>query len=188
MKDALEIIHRDHINLDKVLGILKDTVSDLPKSFASGDHKPNLDLLFSIIYYIRTYPDLIHHPKEEKYLFPLFSQRAPEGADLISRLEKQHQEGEEKIAELTLALENFDRDFPIGLERLRNATEDYVEFQRQHIGLEERELLPRAREALQETDWDHVNEAFRRDRDPLFDENLETGFRALFEKITAKTE
>ena len=70
MTDAINVIHQDHLNFDRLLTILENTVRGFAESYGPEDRKPNLDLLFTIVYYIRTFPDSIHHPKEEKYLFP----------------------------------------------------------------------------------------------------------------------
>ena len=65
MTDAIEIIHHDHVNLDRVLKVLETAVDGL----APDQPKPNLEPLYSAAYYIRVFPDRCHHPKEERYLF-----------------------------------------------------------------------------------------------------------------------
>lgn len=186
MTDAFEIIRRDHLNVDAVLGVLKESSDKVAAQASRGGRKPNLDLMYSIIHYIRMFPDAYHHPKEEKYLFPILRRRAPDTANLIDRLREQHESGERLIAALKAALDNADRSYPDGVEELCDTVDAYIAFQRRHIGLEERELLPRARAVLDKDDWAEIDRAFARDSDPLFGENLATGFRALFERITAR--
>ena len=65
MTDAIEIIHRDHVNLDRFLNVLETVVDGL----VPDQPKPNLELLYSAVYYTRVFPDRCHHPKEERYLF-----------------------------------------------------------------------------------------------------------------------
>jgi len=65
MTDAIEIIHHDHVNLDRFLNVLETAVDGL----APDQPKPNLEPLYSAAYYIRVFPDRCHHPKEERYLF-----------------------------------------------------------------------------------------------------------------------
>jgi branched-chain amino acid transport system ATP-binding protein len=180
MNDAIQIIQRDHINLDRVLNVLETAVDTL----SPGQAKPDLETLFLAVYYIRVFPDRCHHPKEEQYLFPALRARCPETAELITRLENQHGQGERLIDALDAALKAFDAGYPDGLEELRVALRAYVNFQREHISLEERELIPAARKHLQPADWGEINRAFSSDSDPMFGENIETGFRVLFEKIT----
>ena len=65
MTDAIEIIHHDHVNLDRFLNVLETAVDGL----APDQPKPNLEPLYSAAYYIRVFPDRCHHSKEERYLF-----------------------------------------------------------------------------------------------------------------------
>ena len=65
MTDAIEIIHHDHVNLDRFLNVLETAVDGL----APDQLKPNLEPLYSAAYYIRVFSDRCHHPKEERYLF-----------------------------------------------------------------------------------------------------------------------
>ena len=50
--------------------------------------------------------------------------------------------------------------------------------------LEEREMIPVARNHLEPADWGAINRVLGTDSDPLFGETMETGFRSLSEKIT----
>ncbi len=179
MSDAIEIIRQEHRNIDRVLGALQDAVAGLG---ATGS-KPDLEPLFSIVYYIRVFPDRLHHPKEEEFLFKALRRRSPESAATLDELERQHAGARTLIEELDRALKDVDRDWPEGLAALQAAAETYVAFQREHIGLEEREVLPRARECLKPADWGAIDQAFASNLDPLFGENLEAGFRALFARI-----
>ena len=88
------------------------------------------------------------------------------------------------IDALDAALKAFDGAYPDGLEELRATVRAYADFQRRHIDLEERELIPVAHNHLEPADWGAIYRAFGTDSDPLFGENMETGFRALWEKIT----
>jgi len=183
MSQALDVIHRDHLNLDKVLRALSTAVKALEDHTGTGT--PDFDLLYQIVYYIRVFPDRIHHPKEEKYLFSALAAHGDETRTLIERLQAQHNEGDRRITTLDSALKSCATNFPDGVADLRNAADAYIAFQRDHIGLEERELLPKAQETLTKDDWRLIDRAFASDTDPLFGENLETGFRVLFEHITA---
>lgn len=92
------------------------------------------------------------------------------------------------IDALDAALKAFDAAYPAGLEELRTVVRAYVDFQREHIALEKRELIPVAHNHLEPADWGAIDRAFGTDSDPLFGENMETGFRALSKKITRYSE
>lgn len=182
MLNAVEVIHNEHVDLDKVLGAIETAVNKL----SNQGKKPSLDLLTSAIYYIRIFPDKLHHPKEEAYLFKALKTKKPECGATLDELKKQHAEGSILIQVFDEALRSFDASFPEGLPELKKAAHDYVQFQRAHIGMEEREILPLARKTLDESDWNEVNHAFSSNFDPLFGENIEAGFHALFQHITGQ--
>ena len=79
MTDAIEIIHRDHVNLDRFLNVLETVVDGL----APDQPKPNLELLYSAVYYTRVFPERCHHLKEERYLFGAVRVRCLEEWELI---------------------------------------------------------------------------------------------------------
>jgi branched-chain amino acid transport system ATP-binding protein len=181
MRDPIDIIKAEHSNFDKVLHALEEGVCEA----GSSSGKPDLETLFSIVYYIRVFPDKLHHPKEEQFLFPALRRRRPDSAPLVDELEQQHTEGERLRVELEQALRRCDQSWPNGYAELKDATRRYVNAQRRHIGTEERELLPLARECLSTQDWEGIQRAFAKNIDPLFGDNLETGFQSLFKRITA---
>lgn len=180
MADAIEFIRAEHRNLDRVLKVLNETLDHL----SADGPKPNLDLLFSIVYYVRVFPDKLHHPKEEQFLFPSLRRYRPELDSVLNELERQHAAGTRDLERLDVALKTFDREYPKGLDALLEAGRHYVRTQREHMGVEERDILPVAKECLMADDWAAMRRAFAKNTDPLFGEHLETGFRALFERIT----
>ncbi len=179
MTSAIDVIHTDHVNIVRVLDALEATVEP-----AGG--KPDFEMLERIVYYLRVFPDRFHHPKEEKFLFPALAAHDPKAEPVIEELERQHAEGEKLLNLLAERVHAADTDYPDGMDALRRIVDTYVAFQKSHIALEESEILPRARSAVAEADWRAINRAFGADHDPLFGANLETGFRALHAKITAK--
>lgn len=178
--DSIQVIRAEHVNLDKVLRSLENRVADL----AQPGTKPDFELLTFIVYYIRVYPDRMHHPKEDEFLFGPLRRRRPEAGTVIDELERQHAKGRELIDALDTALKECEAAFPENCDRLKAATREYVDFQRRHMSIEERDILPLARSVLTEEDRMLADRAFATNRDPLVNENLETGFRALYDRIT----
>ena len=79
---------------------------------------------------------------------------------------------------------NDERDARLSDVLRKAAADRFIAFQRDHMGLEEREVLPLAKEKLRPEDWAHVERAFESNSDPLFGENLASGFQALYQRIT----
>lgn len=182
MADAIDIIHRDHINLSKVLTVMEGLAERLATGKAG---EKDLNLLHSIVYYVRLYPDRHHHPLEEKALFTALPRESAEARDLITELEAQHAKGGVLIAALDDALKTYEkkRGTPGALVA---AIHDYAVFQRAHMDVEELNLLPLARKLLPREAWTGITQAFAAHADPLFGENIDTGFRALFDHITQR--
>ena len=66
---ALEIIREEHRTLAAVLHGLKFMVQEI----RSGQAPADFDLFRAMVYYIDAYPERLHHPKEEQFLFRLFT-------------------------------------------------------------------------------------------------------------------
>jgi branched-chain amino acid transport system ATP-binding protein len=59
----------------------------------------------------------------------------------------------------------------------------YVDFARQHMNTEERELLPMLLDALEDGDWEDIDAAYAQDQDPLSGAARKADFDALFREI-----
>ncbi|MFQ5773048.1 MAG: hemerythrin domain-containing protein [Kiloniellaceae bacterium] len=176
--DAARAIRAEHDNMARVLACLEDAVADID----AGADAAALDLIYSIVYYLRVFPDRLHHPKEEAHLFEALRRRAPECAPLLDELSAQHGEGERRLAVLKDAVEACERDPEVALV-LQRAARGYITFLQTHMRKEEDEVLPLAEAKLTAQDWRDIARAFARNDDPLFGENLQRGFEALYERI-----
>jgi hemerythrin-like domain-containing protein len=193
MANAIDRIQSEHSDYARVLSCLLAVVKylracDKQRLAAVGNairarRAPNLDLLYSIVYYIRVFPDKFHHPKEERHLFTAVRNRSPETGEVLDRLVRQHATGKRQVDELDAALKAYEKNYPNGLEKLAAAAEGFVAAQREHMRLEEDEVIPVAKAVLSEEDWRGIDDAFAGNADPLFGENLETGFHSLHDHI-----
>jgi hemerythrin-like domain-containing protein len=183
MAAALKTLKTEHRNLAQVLNCLSDEVERIGEL----DERPDLDLLFSIVYYIRVFPDRHHHPKEDEYLFKRLRQRTHEADQVISELEREHDEFEQLLTNLEQALRDYDKRYPEGLDELERQVQAYLDFQWQHMRKEEDQVLPIAEKALREEDWAAMNNAFLRHADPMFGENVRIGFEMLRDRIVRDT-
>ncbi len=176
---AVQALKTEHRNLGQVLNCLSDEV----KRMRGLGAKPDLDLLFSIVYYIRVFSDRYHHPKEDEYLFKRLRQRTHEADQVLDELEREHAQFEGLLKTLEQALRDYDQRYPNGLDELERQVREYLEIQWQHMRKEEERVLPVAEQALRNEDWAAMNNAFLRHDDPMFGENVLTGFEALRHRI-----
>lgn len=175
MPKALDIIRTEHRNISHVLDALAMRGSDL----AAGRSGVNWDLLNAIVYYIRVFPDNLHHPKEERHLFPALLKRAPMAARTVAALKDEHVEGEARLKAIADMLAVSERAYPEGRRALAIAIAAYVDFERRHMMREEMEVLPLAGQCLGDEEWRDIGHAFAAHSDPVFSDNLVIGFEAL---------
>jgi hemerythrin-like domain-containing protein len=178
MTKAVHIIWLEHANIASVLACLRYLVSEIDE----GRWTPDFQLLADILDYMETFPEVMHHPKEEHYLFPALSRRRPEVAMLLERVHEEHDRGAEMLVDLQDKLEAYEADAAM-FGAFRNAAREYVDFERRHMAREDRELIPLAMKALTDEDWAAIEEAFSRNDDPLFGSRRRKEFDRLFQQI-----
>jgi len=177
--DALQIIQSEHRSLNAVLHCLDSVVAAAEETGAA----PDFMLLDAIVDYIDRFPDRVHHPKEDKYLFPALARRRPALRPVLEALRAEHRRCAALTAELRAALDFYRRAPEQGLTAFIAAVRGYVDFQRAHLQREEREVIPIARQALAPDDRAALDRAFAANVDPLFGGKPEAEFEALFTRI-----
>jgi hemerythrin-like domain-containing protein len=176
---ALRIIRDEHRTLAAVLHGMLHLVRQIGEGGARSDPK----VLDAMVYYIDTFPERYHHPKEDRYLFRILRQRCAEAGPLIDRLETEHRAGSEKIRALEQALTRFHAGGKTEFTNFRTAVEAYAKFHWDHMQAEERELLPLAEKYLTAADWSEIDTAFEGHADPLLGADVAEQYDALFSRI-----
>jgi nucleotide-binding universal stress UspA family protein/hemerythrin-like domain-containing protein len=174
----LTTIADEHRSMAAVLRGLERVVG----SIRAGE-KPPFPLLKGIAYYIRAFPEALHHPKEDTYLFPRLRRRTNEVNDTLDELEQQHREGHVIFDELERALAKYETDEAGGFEPFAAAVERYATSQWSHMTLETKVILPAAQKHLTAQDWSEIAEAFAKNGDPRFSVDSDDEFRQLYARI-----
>ncbi len=176
---TLQIIQDEHQALAAMLRSLSMLLAHARRHGAA----PDFDVLRAMLFYIDEFPERLHHPKETELLFPKLRERAPQVGPVIDRLDADHARGEAAIRELEHALLAFEVMGPSRREAFEAALQRYIGFYLDHMAVEERELLPVARECLTADDWLALDAAFEANRDPLTGHEPSDEFRELFHRI-----
>jgi hemerythrin-like domain-containing protein len=137
-----------------------------------------------MLQYIRTFPESLHHPKEDVYLFAKLRQRTADMDAVIEQLAGQHTRGEEWLNRLELALTRFERGFPPALDAFKTVLEEYCELQGRHMDTEESLILPAAAQHFSVEDWEEVASAFGSNGDLRFSPEREKPCRTLYARIS----
>ncbi|WP_193369546.1 CBS domain-containing protein [Pelagibius marinus] len=178
MPEVLNILHEEHRRIGCVLVCLRH----LAQSLGKMEHEVDSGLLSAILDYMDAFPDTIHHPKEERFLFSALRRRRPGESEVIDQLVKEHETGKLLLTGLRATLPDLARD-PASRERFRQAVKHYVEFEGAHMRQEERVFMPLAARYLTDADWRQIAAAFRRDSDPLFGRERRAEFEKLYRHI-----
>jgi hemerythrin-like domain-containing protein len=178
MKTAIKIIHEEHRSISAVLHALKQ----LAKDAENPDVEPRFEVFRAMIYYIDQFPERLHHPKEDKYLFALLAARAPQTKQLVEELRAEHVAGARLIRDLEQALVGLEVGWQGGARAFRGAVDAYSQFHWNHMRKEEQQLLPLAERFLIAEDWREIDAAFAGNNDPIADLRDED-FAKLFTRI-----
>lgn len=176
---ALAIIHDEHRSLGAVLHGLRFLVREMQEKGTSPDFK----LLWAMLYYMDAFSERLHNPREDAYLFTRLKARTHEADEIIATLERQHAESTTHLRALEQALGQLEAGMSSGLETFALATEKIMDEAWQHMGLEEKVVIPLAKKYLTPEDWIGIAEAFGDNGDPRFGAKPDHEFRDLFSRI-----
>lgn len=179
LNSALAIIQDEHRSLAAVVHGLRYLMREIRERNA----KPDFRLLWAMVFYLDAFPEKLHHPKENAYLFSRLRQRTHEADAVIAKLEQQHLAGSRHVRDLELALGHYEAGLPDGLEQFHVAVEKFADEIMKHMALEESTVLPLARKYLTAEDWVEICSAFSENGDPRFDAVTDQECRNLFTRI-----
>ncbi len=178
MADAIRMLQAEHVNMAKVLAVLD---AEMTTFHELG--KLDLDLMFTIIDYIESFPNEFHHPKEERLVFDALARRNPQAKPLIDELRAQHGEEVAMIAGLRAEFEALSIEAPMDKAEFEKSISDYTAFVREHMHKEETALFPLARESLEPEDWREIDRDLAENVDPMFGAQVEERYHELLRRI-----
>jgi len=175
----LNIISDEHRSLAAVIHGLEHVVRETRESRTP----PSFALLHAMLHYIREFPEKLHHPKEDAYLFRKLRERTSEVNETLSDLEWQHVAGHRLVEELAQSIAGYEADPARGFEAFAKAVDAFATNQMQHMALEYKVVIPAARKHLTPKDWGEIAVAFGENGDPRFCADTDEEFRQLFARI-----
>jgi len=179
MKTALDVIRSEHRDLAAVLHGLQFLIREVRER----RREPDFTVLRAMVHYIDTFPEKLHHPKEDRHLFARLRQRTTEAREVLDQLEAQHIHGAKLIRDLEQNLLRWEMEGPGSFAAFADEVDRYAEFHWRHMRQEEEVVLPLAERVFDAGDWREIDEAFAGHGDPLIDKDLEKDFNRLFKRI-----
>ncbi len=179
MGHVIEELHRDHINLAKLLDLLEEEVDRFCE-----ERNPDYTLMREILDYIVHYPNEYHHPKEDA-IFEKLVAIQPEAKASIRILRQDH----EMLGNLTRELNDFLQMICVGQVVKRSTVarvaRTYIVATRQHMKTEETEIFPLIEENLVESDWSSIEDTLEaQNNDPLLGKASRIPYENLYTHIT----
>jgi hemerythrin-like domain-containing protein len=176
---SLQIIRDEH----QALAAMLRSMSMLLSQARRDGVLPDFGVLRAMLFYVDEFPERLHHPKESELLFPKVREHCPDLRPVLDRLEREHHAGEMAIRDLEHSMLAFEVLGEPRREACEGAVERYVAFYLEHMGVEEEQILPAARQHFDADDWAEIDAAFAANRDPLTGHEPDDVYRPLFRKI-----
>lgn len=179
MPKTLNIIRDEHRSIAAILHGMEYLVQGIRARRKKVDPR----VFNAMLYYLDTFSERMHHPKEDTYLFKAMRERSAEAGTHIADLEEDHARGEDALRRLAQCLiryeEGGEREFPAFEREVENFVRNY----RDHMRKEEDVVFPLAERLLSASDWQAIDRAFEENRDPLAGERDTRDFEKLFDRI-----
>ncbi len=170
---VIETLREEHRNIEKLLLVLERELG----VFARGE-RPDYEVIHSVIAYFQVYPDVYHHPLEDA-VFEKLKMRDSAAAANIGDLAADHRRGAERLRWVAQAVESVLADRELLRQTINDIIRDFIEHERRHMAMEERDFFPAAVKALQPQDWAEIVSRLTDQRDPLFSEVVEERFEVV---------
>jgi hemerythrin-like domain-containing protein len=176
---AIDIIRDEHRSFAAVLdGLLR-----ICGEIRGARGRPNFRLISAMLDYIQAFPEKLHHPKEDEYVYARLREALPESAQMLDDLSAEHVRDRAMIAGLRGALARYRDGEPGGAEAFASALQRYADFHWAHMRKEEELALPLALATLTAHDWRAIDAAFASNADPLVGLPATKASRELFRRV-----
>ena len=98
--------------------------------------------------YFEVYPEIYHHPQED-LVFAKLRTRDPAAAAKVGDLAREHQKGAERLRRVAHAVDNVLADREVLRQHVDTIVRDFIEHERRHMMMEDRDFCPAALQALE---------------------------------------
>lgn len=170
-------LHQDHVNLNKLLMILRQKVVKLRE----GQH-PNFNLMADVINYIANYADGFHHPREDK-LYEYLSSRDSLLDEKLQKCVEDHLTLKHASLHLQEKIDGILHDAVLPMQEFANLLEEYVLCQTEHLNFEEGEIFPLIEKLVSEAEMTKLEAQLPMPEDPLFGEKRAQEYMELYREL-----
>ena len=162
MTETLRRLQEDHLNIARLLEVLEHQLA-----LFAEDGDVDYEVMEGVMEYMRRYPDLAHHPREDRVMLQL-RRRDPKAVEKIGDLAGEHRRLKGVTERFAIALENVLAEQEVSREAVTTLGRDYVAQQRTHMRMENERFFQIAERTLTQADWAEVDSDLAQTSDPLF--------------------
>lgn len=175
-QNVTRVIHDEHENLTAVIRGMQYFM----RAIERGGKTPDLRVFRAMLLYLSDYPERVHHPKEDRFLFAQLRKRTSEMNVTLAELEFQHAQGIGLIHGIQHALTRYEFEGAPAFPTFRHLVEEYAAFYIAHMQVEENDVLAAAARFLTIRDWMTIETAFSAIPDALTGALIKNDFTKLF--------
>lgn len=169
----LEQIHREHGYMVRLLAILNKKWN-----LIKAEKPINYGIIKEIVDYLSSHSEKVHHPKED-ILYQHFVRHYRDD-HLIKNLEEEHVKLSETTKTFLLTVDMILQDSVVPLDVFADQLEAFISAQREHLDLEEREILPLIKRKFTTKDWQDVESLWdQNEDDPVFGDTIADQYKQL---------
>ncbi len=173
----IERIKREHGYMVRLLAILKGKLAQL-----NNEQSINYSLVKEIVDYLGSHSEKVHHPKED-ILYHYFIEHYGEQQD-IENLEQQHVELSTNTHDFLNIVEMILQDAVVPKEIFVERLERFIVEQKQHLDMEEKNILPLIKTAFTTEDWKKVEAMWEvTEDDPVFGPTIADQYKLLAARV-----
>jgi hemerythrin-like domain-containing protein len=177
MSELIRRLQGEHDNFSKLLALLAAEIETLDRG-----ENGNFRLMTDIMDYMSVYPDVAHHPLEDR-IFTRLAQLDPESRDLVTELIAEH----ERLRHMGKAFSDLVRGVVGGgitsVDKVSTLGHDYVALIHAHSEREESDIFPRLNTVLSDEDWTELTAAAAASEDPLFGSIVDRSYEEILAQI-----
>lgn len=178
--DARELmteLREDHRNMSVVLDLMNGLVEQM-----EAGKDPDFELFDEIMRYMTVYPDAVHHPKEDIVYEQLRSKR-PDLSDGLDHVPDDHNDIAHLGSLLRDEVEAINAGAAVRRDKMIEDTVAYILRLRNHMRWEEDDLFKRVDKMLADEPHKIDVSKIGHIKDPVFELEIEAGFRRLLESL-----
>lgn len=173
----IERIRREHGYMVRLLALLRHKLNRL-----KNEGTVNYAILRELVDYLATHSEQVHHPKED-VLYNYYLRHYGKNQH-IENLEEEHISLSEKTHAFLDLVEMVLQDAVVPQEFFIEQLEQFLDAQKRHLEMEEKQIFPLILDQFSVKDWQAVEESWSvSEEDPVFGETIAEQYKQLAERV-----